>query len=233
MTSTTTLSNNDTNMERYFHAELKDIKTDILKMGEASINMVRDSIVALRTNDRTLALQVRGMDDTVDELEKKIDREAVRYLTLFGPVGADVRLLMAARDVSHDLERIADEASGIARRITRSSSKAESLSSNLLAIPKMAELAVLMLEDALDVFFRLDAKKAEEVISRDDEVDYLYRENYQILFGEEDFLPLDMITAVELMFISKSIERIADHATNIAEHAVFLGSGEDIRHRRA
>ena len=103
-------------MQRFFHDELRQLRDDLILMGERSLDMSRLVLRAVETGDDSLALQVRGMDDRVDELEKRVDREIMRYLTLFGPMGSDVRLLLAARDIGHDLERIADEASVIAKR---------------------------------------------------------------------------------------------------------------------
>ena len=101
-------------MQRFFHDELRQLRDDLILMGERSLDMTRLVLRAVENGDDSLALQVRGMDDRVDELEKRVDREIMRYLTLFGPMGSDVRLLLAARDIGHDLERIADEASVIA-----------------------------------------------------------------------------------------------------------------------
>ena len=103
-------------MQRFFHDELRQLRDDLILMGERSLDMTRLVLRAVENGDDSLALQVRGMDDRVDELEKRVDREIMRYLTLFGPMGSDVRLLLAARDIGHDLERIADEASVIAKR---------------------------------------------------------------------------------------------------------------------
>ena len=103
-------------MQRFFHDELRQLRDDLILMGERSLDMTRMALRSLEQGDDALALQVRGMDDRVDELEKRVDREIMRYLTLFGPMGSDVRLLLAARDIGHDLERIADEASVIAKR---------------------------------------------------------------------------------------------------------------------
>ena len=218
-----------TAMDRFFHADLKEIKADIQTMSDNTLIMVRDSVLALRTQDKTLALHVCGRDDSVDELEKKIDREAMRYLTLFGPVGTDVRLLMTVRDIGHDLERAADEASGIAKRVIRLGKQLEELP-ELLELPRMANIAAEMLEAAVNSFFTIDTTLAQQVIARDDEIDRLNLENYHALFGKDGHAKSSMVIAVELMFISKSLERIADHATNIAEQTVFLRSGEDIRH---
>ncbi|NBN94421.1 MAG: hypothetical protein EBV31_02145 [Verrucomicrobia bacterium] len=179
-------------MQRFFHDELRQLRDDLILMGERSLDMTRLVLRAVETGDDSLALQVRGMDDRVDELEKRVDREIMRYLTLFGPMGSDVRLLLAARDIGHDLERIADEASVIAKRAMVISERGE----------------------------------------RDAEIDALNRKNYEELFGKAGDVAKVSASHVELIFISKALERIGDHSKNIAEQVIFLLSGEDVRHAR-
>ena len=135
-------------MQRFFHDELRQLRDDLILMGERSIDMTRLVMQALENGDDKLALQVRGMDDAVDDLEKQVDREIMRYLTLFGPMGSDVRLLLAARDIGHDLERIADEASVIAKRILVISQRGALKDS--LNLPVEGCLAVEALRLALD-----------------------------------------------------------------------------------
>jgi phosphate transport system protein len=160
-------------MQRFFHDELRQLRDDLILMGERSLMMTRMAMQALETEDDKLALQVRGMDDSVDELEKQVDREIMRYLTLFGPMGSDVRLLLAARDIGHDLERIADEASVIAKRILVISQRGPL--KNLLHVPDEGRLAVEVLRLALDGFVEGDIAKAKLVLQRDSEIDQFNR----------------------------------------------------------
>ncbi|MSR72631.1 MAG: phosphate signaling complex protein PhoU [Opitutales bacterium] len=217
-------------MQRFFHDELRQLRDDLILMGERSIDMTRLVMQALETGDDKLALQVRGMDDAVDDLEKQVDREIMRYLTLFGPMGSDVRLLLAARDIGHDLERIADEASVIAKRILVISQRGPL--KNLLHVPEEGRIAIEVLRLALDGFVEGDLAKAKLVITRDAEIDLLNRKNYEALFGHSGDTVKVSASNVELIFISKALERIGDHSKNISEQVIFILSGEDIRHAR-
>ncbi|MEI6283921.1 MAG: phosphate signaling complex protein PhoU [Opitutae bacterium] len=217
-------------MQRFFHDELRQLQDNLVLMGERSIDMTRLVMQALETGDDKLALQVRGMDDAVDDLEKQVDREIMRYLTLFGPMGSDVRLLLAARDIAHDLERIADEASVIAKRILVISQRGPL--KDLLHVPEEGRIAVEVLRLALDGFVEGDLAKAKLVITRDAEIDLLNRKNYEALFGRSGDTAKVSASNVELIFISKALERIGDHSKNISEQVIFILSGEDIRHAR-
>ncbi len=217
-------------MQRYFHEELRQLRDDLVLMGERTLDMTRRSLRALEEGDTALALQVRGMDDGVDELEKRVDREIMRYLTLFGPMGGDVRLLLAARDIGHDLERVADEASVIARRTLTISERGPLR--DLLQVPAEGTLAAAALRNALYSFIEGDIEKARSVLAGDAEIDRLNRENYTALFGRSGDAAKVSASHVELIFISKAYERIGDHAKNIAEQVIFLLSGEDVRHAR-
>jgi len=217
-------------MQRFFHDELRQLRDDLILMGERSLDMNRLVLRAVETGDDSLALQVRGMDDRVDELEKRVDREIMRYLTLFGPMGSDVRLLLAARDIGHDIERIADEASVIAKRAMVISERGPL--KNLLHVPTEGIIACEVLRLALDSFIEGDIAKARLVLERDAEIDALNRRNYEELFGKAGDSTKVSASHVELIFISKALERIGDHSKNIAEQVIFLLSGEDVRHTR-
>ena len=217
-------------MQRFFHDELRQLRDDLILMGERSLDMSRLVLRAVETGDDSLALQVRGMDDRVDELEKRVDREIMRYLTLFGPMGSDVRLLLAVRDIGHDIERIADEASVIAKRAMVISERGPV--KNLLHVPAEGIIACEVLRLALDSFIEGDIEKARLVLVRDAEIDALNRRNYVELFGKTGDSTKVSASDVELIFISKALERIGDHSKNIAEQVIFLLSGEDVRHTR-
>jgi len=217
-------------MDRFFHSELNELRNELILMGEHALDMIRLSASALVNNDTVLATKVRGMDDRVDDLEKHIDREAMRYLTLFGPMGRDIRLLLAARDISHDLERIADEASVVARRVIAIGEQGPL--NDFMHVPEMASLAEAQVRLALDSFVDLDVVKARAVRPGDAAIDTLNRENRVIAFGTPGESRTVTPQTVELMFVSKGYERIGDHAKNIAEQVVFLSTAEDIRHQK-
>lgn len=218
-------------MKRFFDAELETFRSNLVLMGEIAVRQVRQAIEALVNSDLSLADQVAAADDELDQLEVKIDEEAIRYMSLRSPVATELRLVIVGMKASHDLERVGDEATNIVRRVARLSS--EPPLKPYVDLPRMANMAVEMLRDALDCFLQVDAEKALEVCQRDKEVDEINRELYRELTGYMIANPDTTNRALELMFISKSVERIADHASNIAEEMIYLAKGEDIRHTEA
>lgn len=215
-------------MKRFFDNELEVFRTDLLRMGEVSIRQVRDALKCLIEGDSISAARVIEADDEIDELEKRIDTEAIRYMTLRSPVATELRLIIVGMKTSHDLERVGDEATNIAKRAIRLA--AEPPLKAYVDIPRMTAIALEMLRDALDCFTHPDRTKAIAVVRRDVEVDAINKQLYRELSSYMIENPATTTRALELMFISKSIERIADHACNIAEEMVFLGDAEDIRH---
>ena len=215
-------------MKRFFDAELENFRSHLLQMGERAIDQTRQAMRALMDGDIPLADAVIKADDELDRLEVKIDDEAIRYMTLRGPVASELRVIVVGMKASHDLERVGDEATGIARRARKLA--IEPRLELYADMPRMANIALEMLRDALDCFVQEDEQKALSVIRRDPEVDNLNRLLYRRLTSFMIEKPDTISRALELMFISKSIERIADHATNIAEEMVFLSRGQDIRH---
>lgn len=215
-------------MKRFFDAELESFRSRLLQMGERAMDQTRQAMRALIEGDIPLADKVIASDDELDKLEVQIDEEAIRYMTLRGPVASELRLVVVGMKASHDLERVGDEATGIARRSRKLA--IEPRLELYADLPRMTNIALEMLRDALDCFVQEDEQKALAVIRRDAEVDNLNRLLYRRLTSYMIEKPDTIARALELMFISKSIERIADHATNIAEEMVFLAKGQDIRH---
>lgn len=215
-------------MTRFFDSELETFRSSLILMGETSIRQVRDALTALVGADIALADRVIAADDEIDRLEIRIDDEAIRYMNLRAPVATELRLVIVGMKASHDLERVGDEATSIARRAVKLAS--EPALKPYVDIPRMATIAIEMLRDAMDCFLQVDADKAIAVIKRDSEVDAINRQLYRELTSFMIENPATISRALELMFISKSIERIADHASNIAEEMVFLAQARDIRH---
>jgi len=215
-------------MKRFFDNELEIFRSQLLRMGEVSIRQVRDALKALVEGDVGLADQVIAGDDELDELEKQIDTEAIRYMGLRSPVATELRLVIVGMKASHDLERVGDEATSISKRAIKLA--AEPPLKPYVDIPRMASIAIEMLSDALECFVHADRAKAIAVVKRDAEVDAINKQLYRELSSYMVEDPRTTTRALELMFISKSIERIADHACNIAEEMVFLSEAQDIRH---
>jgi phosphate transport system protein len=215
-------------MKRFFDSELETFRSHLLLMGERSMEQVRLALRALVEANISLADQVIAGDDEVDRLEVSIDDEAIRYMSLRAPVAKELRLVIVGMKASHDLERVGDEASNIAKRAIRLAS--EPPLKPYVDIPRMAHIALEMLRDSLDCFLNDNSEKAIAVIHRDAEVDQINKQLYRELSSFMIERPGTISRALELMFISKSIERIADHATNIAEEMVYLTQARDIRH---
>jgi phosphate transport system protein len=215
-------------MKRFFDAELETFRTHLLQMGETAARQVRSAIKALVESNASLADQVIAADDELDALEVKIDEEAMRYMNLRAPIATELRLVIVGMKASHDLERVGDEATNIAKRAVRLS--AEPPLKPYVDIPRMANIALEMLQGALDCFLHGDTEKALAVCHRDAEVDQINKQLYRELSSFMIENPKTTSRALELMFISKSIERIADHATNIAEEMIYLAKGKDVRH---
>lgn len=215
-------------MKRFFDSELETFRSDLLRMGEVAIRQVRDALQALVTGDVRLAERVIAADDELDDLEKRIDTEAIRYMNLRAPIATELRLVIVGMKASHDLERVGDEATNIAKRAIKLA--AEPPLKPYVDIPRMATMAIEMLREALECFLHADTAKAVAVVKRDKEVDAINKQLYRELSSYMVEQPGTITRALELMFISKGLERIADHATNIAEEMVFLSDAQDIRH---
>lgn len=215
-------------MKRFFHSELEDFRSTLALMGQKSLELFGLSLRALSEQSPELADQVIREDDQIDNLEKAIDAEAIRYMSLRSPMAQDLRLLMVGMKVSHDLERVGDEACSIAKRAKKLSAVHPAMP--LLEIPEMSDLALEMLRDALNSLLEGDNELAVSIPVRDKEVDRLNRRLYDVLSGQLHSEPSGIPQTLDLIFVAKSIERIADHATNIAEEVIFLFRGQDIRH---
>lgn len=198
-------------------------------MGEKASEAVENSIQALVAKDLELAEKVIAGDDEIDALEIEIDHEATRYLTLRSPVASDLRLITVAIKASHDLERVGDEAHNIGKRVRNLIVKSGG-DYDILKIEEMAEKAKAMLRMSLDCFINEESDKAQLVLDSDSEVDRLNKENFKGFIKLVKNEPDDIKRYMDLIFISKSLERIADHATNLAEEIIFLTTATESRH---
>lgn len=197
-------------------------------MGERCVEIVRLAHQAVVDCDVELAKAILQRDDAIDQLELILDAEAIRYISMRAPVARDLRLLTVGMKAGHDLERVGDEATSIARRVIKLD--ASMPVRDYLTLPLMFDLTREMLRDAIDSFIDGDVEKATSLPIRDKDVDQLNRQNYDALAEAISKDPAKVNQYLDLMFISKSLERIADHASNIAEEVVYLFRGEDVRH---
>lgn len=217
-------------MKRFFDEELDQLRSHLTAMGTKAITQVRKAVRALMEKNPVLAEEVRANDNDLDRLEMEVDAEVLRYMGLRAPVARDLRLVVVGMKAGHDLERVGDEANNIAKRVKRFSLQPPV--KPFPDLPRMASLVEELLRDALDAFFEGNVEKSLMVCQRDKEVDALNKEIYAGLATGMAANPAIIPAALELMFVSRSLERIGDHATNIAEEVIFLLRGKDIRHAK-
>ena len=211
-----------------FDEELQKLKEKILKMGSLVEDAIKNSVLALVDRDNALAINVIDSDRVVNTLDVEIDEESIRLIALRQPKASDLRFITTAMKITTDLERMGDLAVNIAERALELND--EPILKPYIDIPKMRSKAQRMTRDALDAFVRKDKQLATDVIIRDDEVDDLKHMVLQELafFMVQD--PTTVTRAMKISFVAQYLERIADHATNIAEMVIYLVEGKIIRH---
>jgi phosphate transport system protein len=214
-------------MQKYFDDELALFKEKLLTMGSYAESAVSQAVQALTERNDQLAQQVQENDDIMDQNEIEIDDLAVHLLSK-APLASSLRLITVAMKISQNLERVGDEATTIARRVAELNQEPQLKA--YIDLPRMADLALSMLKDSLDAFVNKNADKARALIPRDKEVDGLNRQLHRELTGFMVENPATIGRCLNLMTISKSLERVADHAANIAEEVVYLCEARDIRH---
>lgn len=212
-----------------FNAELEAVKNHLLKMGGRVEQQLAAAVEALLKMDSGEATKIIALDKDVNRMEVKIDDECARILARRQPAASDLRLVLAVSKVTTDLERIGDEAAKIARQAITLSEEGAS-PSNFIEIRHIGVHVSDMLRNALDAFTRLDVQTAVEVVKRDREVDREYASAMRSLvtFMMED--PRVISSVLNELWALRSLERIGDHASNIAEQVVYLVRGLDVRH---
>jgi phosphate transport system protein len=217
-------------MERHFDQELKELNADILKMGALAEEAIYKSIEALKNRDRVLLGAVIDNDAKIDRLELDIDEKCVDLIARHQPMAGDLRFITTGMKINAELERIADLAVDIAQRTLEIVGKP--LLKPLIDIPKLAAVAQNMVKSAIDSFVSGDIELAKKVMSSDSEADRLRN-----LIQEElvsDYMVKDGSTApraVQLLLIARFLERICDHATNIAEDVIYMVQAEVVKHK--
>jgi phosphate transport system protein len=215
---------------RSFDEELEHLTRQIVQMGALVEKQVAEAIRALVERSSELATAVIARDDAVDELEEAIDQEAIRILATRQPMAIDLRMVAMALKISNDLERTSDYAVNIARRVQRLIDQPPL--KPFITIPRMAELAQLMIKDVLDAYVRRDPERALDVWRRDEEVDQYYNSLFRELLTYIFEDPRNTTVCIDLLFIAKNLERIGDHATNIAEKIHYIVHGDLINRMR-
>ena len=217
-------------MQRHFHEELDDLKQKLLTMASLAEAAVQRSIRALVDRNDNLARNAKEDDAPIDRLEKEIDELAIHLLAK-APLATDLRLITTALRIAGDLERVGDEATTISRRALELNQEPQL--KPYVDIPKMAEIALSMMRDAIDAFVKRIPEQARAIIPRDKDVDAIHKQLQRELVSYMIEKPSTITRCLNLMVVSKSLERIADHAKNLAEEVVYICEAEDIRHPAA
>ena len=215
-------------VERHFDDELKALKNRLLNMGAMVEERVHRAIQALMERNLGAADEIVRSDQEVNELQIEIDERCLRLFALQQPMASDLRLITAAMKINADLERIGDQAVNIAEQAVRI--LAHPPLKPQIDLPRMAEIAERMTRESLDAFVRKDADLARAILARDDEVDELKDHVFRVLLTYMMADPATIERALSLILVSRHLERIADHATNIAEDVIFVVEAKDVRH---
>ena len=215
---------------KQYDMDLETIRSRVLQMGGLVENQFQDAIKSFRTGDKTLAQQVIKGDEQVNRLEVMLDDTCNHLIVKRQPAANDLRMVMSTVKVITDLERIGDEATKIARVASGSQERVSGLVNQSELVRVIAERAAELLHEALDAFARKDEKQATKLIAKDAIIDHEYGILMRslITFMMED--PRTISVALDTMWVAKAIERIGDHAKNIAEYVIYVVEGKDIRH---
>src|SRR6202166_2265234 len=215
-------------MERHFERDLNELKERLLWMGSLAERAVHQAVHSVLDSDEALAKRVLEEESSINELQLEIDDRVVQLLALHQLMAADLRFVLAVSRINNDLERIGDQAVNIAQsaqRIVR-----HPRVKPYVDLPRMSELAEEMMRDALNAVVRKDVELAKDVLVRDDQVDSLRDQIFRELLSYMMENSAVVFPAFELILVAKNLERIADHATNIAEDVIYMVAGSDVRH---
>jgi phosphate transport system protein len=214
----------------HFQEELELLKTRLLEMGGLAEDRVRSAVRALVERDYATVEKVLVSDEAINRLHIEIDDRCFKLLALHQPMAVDLRAIVAAEKINTDLERVGDLAINIAEAVGRYLQHPSV--KELIDIPRMAIIAQEMLRDALDAFVRRDTVLAQTVLDRDDELDALKTQVFRDLLNHMLRDPATIEPGLDLVLISRHLERIGDHATNVAEDVIFMVSARDVRHHQ-
>ena len=216
---------------RHFQEELEHLKTRLLEMGGLAEDRVRAAVDGLVARDMSAIDEVLAGDGPINQLHIEIDNRCFTLLALHQPMAVDLRAIVSAVKINTDLERVGDLAINIAEAVTRYLRHPPV--KELIDIPRMATIAQTMLRDSLDAYVRRDTEMAQAVLNADDELDALKSQVFRELLTYMLQAPATIEPSLDLILISRHLERIGDHATNIAEDVIFMVSAKDVRHHSA
>ena len=213
---------------RHFEEELGILQTRLLEMGGLAEERVRASVQGLVARDLAVTERVMRGDEPINQLHVEIDERCFRLLALYQPMATDLRSIVAVVKINSDLERVGDLAVNIAEAARRYAMHPPV--KQLIDIPRMGEIAQSMLHDALDSYVKRDTALARAVLKCDDELDALKTQVFRELLTYMLQDPSTIEPALDLILVSRHLERIGDHATNVAEDVIFMVSAQDVRH---
>ena len=215
-------------MERHFDEELRHLKEMLLRMSSLVEEAISGAVKALVGRDGALAQKVVDNDNAIDDLEIEIDELCLRLLALHQPQARDLRFITSGMKINNDLERMGDLSVNIAQEALHLVNIP--LGKTLTDIPRMATLVQAMLKDGINAFVLNDVHLAKNVCLRDDEVDNLNRQVFSDMLANMGQDPKNVTRAVDIILVTRNLERIADHATNIAEDVIYIVEGKVIKH---
>lgn len=207
-----------------YDQELEQLRQSLLTMGMAVAQAIDDAVTSLARQDAELAGRVMGYDDEIDQMEIDIEDKCMVLIARQQPIARDLRIIGTGLKITTDLERMGDHAYDIAEVALDMAN--QPLIKPLVDIPRMAQMAQKMLKDALDAYITLDITLAEQVCLNDDEVDHIYHQVFRELLTYMMEDPKTITQATQLIFVARYLERVADHATNIAEWTIYLVTGQ-------
>ncbi len=215
-----------------FDGELEEIRTRMLRMGGLVEEQLRDALAGFEARDAALLKRVEAKEDEVDALEIDLDERCTHVLARRQPAAGDLRLVMAVFKTITDLERIGDESVKIARAALRMQARNATVPVGFSGFRVAGNIAGGMLKDALDAFARIDPDAGSKIVRQDVQMDEEFRRLLRelVTFILED--PTTISTGLDIIWIGKALERVGDHAKNIAEHVIYIAKGIDVRHRK-
>ena len=212
-----------------FEQELAQLKARVMEMGAISETMVASASAAIIDRDLEAVERVIADEAKLDRFQIEIDSEAVRLITIYSPIAKDLRFLLMMLRINSELERIGDQAENNCEYVQRVSS---SPPGPLSELAQMSSITRSMLHDAIEAFDQEDTAKAQKVLQTDDDVDRLYYAMFRHLQTDTSEDPDRLNRSMNLILVARSLERIADHATNICEEVIYMVNSEDVRHQR-
>jgi len=215
-------------IDRHYEAELRELRRLVLEMGGLVEKQIADAIDALVSRDSEAAERIIARDHAVNQMDVEIDDTCLRLLALHQPTARDLRFITTALKINADLERAGDMAENICERVIELNQEPQL--KPFIDIPRMATLTQAMLRDSLNAYVHEDVDLALQVVRSDEAVDELLEQVFRELISFMAENPATITRALRIIFVSKYLERVADHATNIAEMVVFMVKGKSIRH---